>query len=187
MSKQSQIGLTEFEELFRKHYSELCAHANKYLNDVDAAEETVQSLFVKLWEGREELQIEKSPRAYLYTAVRNACYNQIRHIKIREEYKAHNKREMDETSYSVDDDYQAEELNEKIRRAIDALPEGRRRIFILSRFEGLKYREIADRLKISVKTVENQMGSAIKHLKNDLAEYLPLLLFLLSGIEQGIF
>lgn len=179
MSTQLTIGLSEFEALFKSHYSELCAYANKYLNDLAAAEETVQSLFVKLWENRENVKIEKSPRSYLYTATRNACFNQIRHIKIREEYKIHNELEMEKERYTVDDEYQAVELNEKIRASIDRLPEGRRNIFILSRFEGLKYREIAEKLKISVKTVENQMGSAIKHLKNDLAEYLTVLIIIL--------
>ena len=80
---------------------------------------------------------------------------------------------------TVEEDYQAIELSDKIRKSIDALPEGRRKIFILSRFEGMKYKEIADELKISIKTVEHQMGSAIKHLKNDLAEYLTLLLILI--------
>lgn len=165
--------------LFKTHYSELCAYANKYLDDLAAAEETVQSIFVKLWENKDQLKIERSPRSYLYTATRNACFNQLRHIKIREEYKKHNQIEMEHEQFNVDDAYQADELSEKIRKSIDNLPEGRRKIFILSRFDGLKYKEIADQLKISVKTVENQMGSAIKQLKSDLAAYLTALLLLL--------
>jgi RNA polymerase sigma-70 factor (ECF subfamily) len=165
--------------LFKDHYKELCAYANKYLDDLAASEETVQSLFVKLWENREGLKIEKSPRSYLYTATRNACFNQIRHIKIREDYKVHNQLEMEKQQYTVSDEFEASELDEKIRKSIDCLPEGRRKIFILSRFEGLKYKEIAEKLQISIKTVENQMGSAIKHLKNDLAEYLTILVFLI--------
>ncbi len=176
---QFTVDLSEFEMLFKSHYSELCAYANKYLDDLAAAEETVQSLFVKLWENREEVQFEKSARAYLYTATRNSCFNQLRHIKVKEEYKKHNQIEMEQERYTVDDEYQAVELDEKIRKSIDRLPEGRRRIFILSRFEGLKYKEIAEKLKISIKTVENQMGSAIKHLKNDLSEYLTILVLIM--------
>lgn len=176
---QFTVDLSEFEMLFKSHYSELCAYANKYLDDLAAAEETVQSLFVKLWENREEVQFEKSARAYLYTATRNSCFNQLRHIKVKEEYKKHNQLEMEQERYTVDDEYQAVELDEKIRKSIDRLPEGRRRIFILSRFEGLKYKEIAEKLKISIKTVENQMGSAIKHLKNDLSEYLTILVLIM--------
>lgn len=179
MNQEFNIGLEEFETLFKTHYSELCAHANKYLQDLEAAEEVVQSLFVKLWENRAEVKIEKSARAYLFRATRNACYNQLRHIKVKEEYKNHHQQEIEMERYTVDDEYQAGELDEKIRASIERLPEKRKKIFLLSRFEGLKYREIADKLKISVKTVENQMGSAIRHLKNDLAEYLTILLVLL--------
>jgi RNA polymerase sigma-70 factor (ECF subfamily) len=176
---QFTIDLSEFERLFKSHYSELCAYANKYLDDLAAAEETVQSLFVKLWESRSDVQIEKSARAYLHTATRNACFNQLRHIKVREEYKKHNELEMEQGWYTAEDEYQGVELEVKIRKSIENLPEGRRRIFILSRFEGLKYKEIAEKLKISIKTVENQMGSAIKHLKNDLSEYLTILVLIM--------
>jgi RNA polymerase sigma-70 factor (ECF subfamily) len=179
LSKEITIGLSEFEALFKVHYSELCGYANKYLDDLAAAEETVQSLFVKLWETRETVKIEKSPRAYLFTATRNACFNQLRHIKVREEYKEYNQSEMEKERYTVADEYQATELDGKIRASIERLPEGRRKIFILSRFEGLKYKEIAVHLKISVKTVENQMGSAIKHLRKDLADYLTVLIIIL--------
>ena len=171
--------MPNFEALFKSHYSELCAYANKYLNDIAAAEETVQALFVKMWENREEIVFDKSERAYLFTATRNACFNQIRHLKVRDEYKVYNQAEMENEQYTVEDELEANELNDKIRKAIDQLPEGRRKIFILSRFEGLKYKEIADQLKISIKTVENQMGSALKFLKEDLAEYLTILLFFL--------
>lgn len=173
------MELKEYENLFKLHYAELCAYANKYMEDVDAAEEIVQSLFVKLWESKDELRIEKSKRSYLYTAVRNACFNQFRHLKVKEEYKRNNEREMEESQYTVHDEFSASELDVKIRKSIESLPEGRKRIFLMSRFEGLKYKEIAEKLKISVKTVENQMGSAIKYLKNELAEYVTLVLLLI--------
>ncbi len=178
MNSQLIIGLTQFEDLFKSHYDELCAYANKYLADIDAAEETVQSLFVKLWENRNDITIDKSPKSYLYTATRNACFNQLRHLKVKEEYKEHNKRVLELSNYSVDEEYQATELDEKIKKSIAALPEGRRKVFFLSRFEGMKYKEIAEKLQISIKTVENQMGSALKHLKNDLSAYLTMLIFL---------
>lgn len=178
MGEQSIISLAEYESLFKAHYSELCGFANKFLEDIDAAEEIVQGFFVKFWESRTELNITSSPRSYLFTSIRNACYNQLKHIKIREEYKAYNQREMEESKYSVDDEYQANELDAKIRQTIEQLPESRRRIFIMSRYEGLKYKEIAEKLKISVKTVENQMGSAIKFLKLELSDYLIILAFM---------
>ncbi|WP_175437480.1 RNA polymerase sigma-70 factor [Crocinitomix algicola] len=168
------FNLTTFENLFKSHYSELCAYANSFLNDIEAAEETVQALFVKLWENRSSVGFDRSPRAYLYSATKNACFNQLRHLKVKEAYKIHNQEEMEHSQFNIEDDLQAQELEIKIRKAIDRLPEGRRKIFILSRFEGKKYKEIAEQLKISIKTVENQMGSALKLLKEDLAEYLTI-------------
>lgn len=173
------MDLKEYERIFKLNYSKLCAYATKYLDDVDAAEEVVQEIFVKFWEKREQLTIQKSVQAYFYNAVRNACFNQLRHFKVREEYKRHNEKEIVQTRHTVHDEYNALELETKIRDSIQALPERRRKIFLMSRFEGLKYKEIADQLKISIKTVENQMGSAIKYLRVELAEYLTLFLLLL--------
>ena len=172
------ISIHEFEKLFKEQYEKLCAIANQYLKDIEAAEEVVQSTFVRLWESREKLNIEKSHAAYLNTAVRNGCLNQLKHLKIKEAYKEDNKREMEYEELRVDDS-DGNELADKIKSTIEKLPEGRRKIFILSRYEGLKYKEIAERLNISVKTVENQMGSALKFLKSHLAEYMVSLLLII--------
>ena len=171
----TNIDIKEFETIFRQHYPELCGFANKYLHDLDAAEETVQTVFVKMWEKRAELEITTSVRSYLFTSVRNGCLNYIKHMKIRDDYKEHNQREMDQNRVLADDDLEASELENRIHSSINSLPEKRKKIFILSRYEGLKYQEIAEKLNISVKTVEHQMGSAIKQLKTDLAEYIVML------------
>lgn len=164
--------MPEFEALFKTHYAELCGYANKYLDDLDAAEEVVQSLFVRLWEKRKDLDIKSSLKSYLFSSVRNACFNEIKHVKIKEEYKAHYQRVIEEDQVFADEEYEASELENKIRSSIEKLPEGRQKIFILSRYEGLKYQEIADKLGVSIKTVENQMGAAMKFLRSELAEYL---------------
>ena len=184
MKEQSTISLTEFENLFKSNYAELCGFANKYLNDVEASEEIVQAFFVKFWESKESVKVKTSQRSYLFTSIKNACLNQIKHIKVREEYKEVNQREMKDSQYAVDEEYEASELDQKIRESIELLPEGRKRVFIMSRFEGLKYKEIAEKLKISVKTVENQMGSAIKHLKSELADYLVSLILLMNYLMK---
>ena len=180
MNTQPTITLTEFENLFKSHYAELCGFANKYLEDLESAEEIVQAFFVKFWENRETVNAKTSQRSYIFTSVKNACLNQIKHIKIREEYKVVNQREMEDSQYAVDDEFEATELDQKIRKSIESLPEGRRRVFIMSRFDGLKYKEIAEKLKISVKTVENQMGSAIKYLKSELSDYLVTLVLMFN-------
>ena len=107
---------------------------------------------------------------------------QIKHVKIREAYKEYNKRELDNNYELADEGVEATELEERIQSSINALPEGRRKIFMLSRYDGLKYKEIAAKLNISVKTVENQMGSAIKQLRTDLAEFMVTIAFVLVNL-----
>ncbi|TKG97315.1 RNA polymerase sigma-70 factor [Puteibacter caeruleilacunae] len=168
------------ESLFNDQYSRLCAYAFNFLKEDEASEEVVQDVFFKLWVNRTTIQIDSSLESYMFRSVRNACLSLIKHIGIRENYKLHNQEEI---SYEEnrDIDYSAvTELEKKIRDSIDALPEQRRKIFILSRYEHLKYKEIAERLNISVKTVENQMGKALKFLREELEDYLPLILLFLG-------
>ena len=164
---------SDFENLFKLHYSVLCSYANKFLEDGDASEEIVQDLFCNLWNNREKLEIS-SIKSYLFRAVRNSCYNLIKHINIREEYKAYNESEIKLEEDKIEDSLNASELELKIRETIDLLPTERKKVFMLSRFEGLKYKEIAEKQNISIKTVENQMGKAIKFLKEQLSEYMIL-------------
>lgn len=173
------ISLVQFEDLFKSQYSNLCAIANSFLKDLDASEEVVQAVFVKFWENRNSVEIKQSFNGYLATAVKNNCLNQLKHLKVTEAYKEHNKREIEYEESRERHENDGNELSDKIKLSIDQLPEGRKKIFILSRYEGLKYREIADKLGISIKTVENQMGSALKFLKNELSEYIVSLLLLL--------
>lgn len=163
----------DFEALFRQHYSVLCSYANKFIDDIDASEEIVQDLFCNLWNNREKLEIS-SIKSYLFRAVRNSCFNLIKHINIREEYKTFNESEIKLDEDKIDDNIDASELEVKIRETIELMPPERKKVFIMSRFEGLKYKEIAERQNISIKTVENQMGKAIKFLKEQLSDYIIL-------------
>lgn len=166
-------GKEDFEALFRQHYSVLCSYANKFIDDIDASEEIVQDLFCNLWNNREKLEIS-SIKSYLFRAVRNSCFNLIKHINIREEYKTFNESEIKLDEDKIDDNIDASELEVKIRETIELMPPERKKVFIMSRFEGLKYKEIAERQNISIKTVENQMGKAIKFLKEQLSDYIIL-------------
>ncbi len=172
----------EFEKLFRLHYSKLCSYANLFLNDPDAAEDVVQEVFFKLWKSRDELVITTTIKSYLFRAVRNGCLNVIDHLSIRDAYKVANEEDMQDNELRFIDEAIVSELEQRIKETIDRLPAERRKIFILSRFEGLKYKEIADRLNISVKTVENQMYQALKYLRENLVDYLPLILVLFKGL-----
>ena len=161
-----------FEALFRAHYPFLCHYAAMLLKDASAAEEIVQELFVRLWERREDTSIDTSVKNYLYRAVKNHCINYVRHSKIKEEYLRGV--QSDQNDFSYEESESQNELMQKIEESIASLPEKRREIFRLSRQEGLKYREIAARLNVSIKTVETQMGYAIKSLRELLKDFLPI-------------
>jgi RNA polymerase sigma-70 factor (family 1) len=171
-----------FESLFREHYAVLCAFSRKFVTDPDAAEEIVQDLFLGLWEKRADLMPTLSLRSYLFAAVRNGCLNHLKHIKVRGRHVEHVAAQPLEVAEDPQEALQAAELAARISLAIDALPDRCGEIFKLSRFEGLKYQEIADRLQLSPRTVEVQIGKALKLLREQLGEYMPvwMLLFLLE-------
>jgi len=156
-----------FERLFHIYYANLCRFASGIISDDEIAEEIVQDLFVKIWEKRTQLTVETSINNYLYRAVKNQCLNFIKHNNIKSEYFQKIQSET-EAQIQPDEYFLALELAEKIEQSIQSLPEKRQEIFRLSREEGLKYSEIATKLNISLKTVEAQMGLAIKTLREKL-------------------
>lgn len=164
-----------FEVLFRNYYAPLCHFAHRFIGDTDDCEEVIQSFFLKIWEKRSGIDINISVKSYLFGSVRNRCLNYIKHQKIKQQYQSN------VTQSTVNDDHSSNsfleiDLIEKIDQCISALPKRRREIFILSREQGLKYREIADKLGISIKTVETQMGHALKELREKLKDYQQLLI-----------
>lgn len=163
-----------FEQVFREHYKVLCGYAIKFLKEKEAAEEIVQDVFFKLWEKRETLEITTSLKSYLFRAVHNRCLNTVKHIDIRENYKAENEERIKSEEENLTEHFNQFELQQQIQKAIDTLPEQRQKIFKLSRFQGLKYREIAEQMELSEKTVEAQMSKALKTLREALKDYLPL-------------
>jgi RNA polymerase sigma-70 factor (ECF subfamily) len=167
------------EELFRTYYQPLCNYAFFFLKDIDESEEIVQGIFYNMWEKRASTEINTSVKSYLYTSVRNNCLNRIKHLKIRNKHRESviisSERSSDNAMHRII----SKELEVQIKSAIDGLPEQCGLIFKLSRHGDLKYAEIADHLDISVKTVENQMGKALKILREKLKSYLILLIFIL--------
>lgn len=153
--------------LFGEYYAAMCSYAFRFFNDVDQAEEVVQDIFVKLWENRRSINIGSSVKNYLFTWVRNQSLNVLKHEKVKQEY-AQTIRDSLLEEEPAGNFYIDPWLSEKIEKAIESLPEKRREIFILSREKGLKYREIAEKLNISIKTVETQMGLALKDLREKL-------------------
>jgi len=156
-----------FETLFHKYYGLLCAYAARIVSNKDAAEEIVQDYFVKLWEKHEQLSVETSVYNYLFRSVKNHCVNYIQHNKIKLKY-ARSVAEHTESQITEEFDFPEPDIFEKIEISINSLPEKRREIFRLSRRDGLKYHQIAEKLQISVKTVETQMSLAFKTLREQL-------------------
>ncbi len=170
-----------FEELFRGYYPRLSRYALSLLKDLDEAEEVVQNVFLNIWEKKESLEITLSLKSYLYRAVHNFCLNRIKHLQVRDAHKDYTVYVFSEGADSLNEVLHGHELEIQIENAVKKLPEQCQLVFRMSRFEELKYQEIADRLHISVKTVENQIGKALKILRNELADYLPLMIWLLPA------
>lgn len=169
------------EAVFRKHYAELCTFVFGYVASEDAAEDIVQDLFVSIWTDPERwLEGGGSPRVLLYVAARNRALDHLRHRRVRERHaRSHARIAAMEPAVqppTAVDLLTAQEVERALNQAIAALPERAREIFLLSRETGLTYREIAERLEVSVKTVETQMSRSLKKLR-----------LLLSAVLAGLF
>lgn len=172
-----------FERVFKSHFKALYAYAFVFVKDADVAEDMVQAAFCKLWEQSGKLVIRHSVTAYLYRSVYHECLNYFKHEKVKQAHLSQAVHLKDAGSNNAADQVQLRELQAGLSRALEDLPEGCRTIFQMSRFESLRYQQIADRLGISVKTVENQMGKALRILRTKLSPFLPLwfLVFCFTG------
>lgn len=169
-----------FEQVFKMYYKNLHAYVCTILKEETYAEEIVQQVFFKLWERAENISITGPVAAYLYRAVHNESLNHLKHQKVKNAHQLHVAYSMKDAAEAAPKTLQAKELERRIQLALNELPEQCRTIFQMSRFEEMKYREIAEQLRISVKTVENQIGKALKILREQLVEYLPLLFLFLN-------
>ena len=161
-----------FELVYNEYFSILVSYAYRFLDTIEDAEEIVQEVFVKFWDKCDKLAPDSSVKSYLYRSVHNTCLNKIKHEKVKDGYKHYVVQFMEDSVILEFEEGDGESLMERINREIDKLPPRCREIFKLSRFEGLKYQEIADHLEISVKTVEVQMGKALKVLREALKDVL---------------
>ncbi|MDR1557829.1 MAG: RNA polymerase sigma-70 factor [Tannerellaceae bacterium] len=172
-----------FDKIYVNYFTRLHRFAKEYVMSDEDAENIVQDVFMMLWEKREVLNVQISLTAYLFSLVKNKCIDHLRRKVVAEEYR----QELNMKLSSLEDLNRAFSSDEDIERfindAINKLPKRCREIFIMSRIEGKKYQEIAEELNISVNTVENQMSIALKKLRIELKEYLPLLLFLTGVVK----
>ena len=176
-----------FEALFRSHYAALHAFARSFISDPEQAEEMVQDVFFKIWEKRDQIEITTSIKSYLYSSVRNHCLNHLKHLKVRSGYADFATNHGSELHSDVEEKLDYSELEAKLNELVQSLPEQCQRIFRMSRFDGKKQREIADELGISIKTVENQMGRALKVMREGLKGYGPYTILIILQALNKIF
>ncbi len=171
--KKIQGGdIREFERLFVKYYEPLCLHANTILKDMDTAEDIVQEFFYNFWKNRSAFSPKLSLNAYLYHSIRNNALHYLGHLAVRQTYmqQAFNEN-RDSASAGENRDVEMKELDKAIHATLLQMPERCSKVFRMNRFEGKKYREIAEILSISVKTVEADMGKALQLFRRTLKEY----------------
>ena len=166
-----------FDILFRRYYPMLCAYDHRFV-ELEDAEEIVEDSLLWIWENRETLVIESSLNSYLFKMVYRRALNKLAHIDATQRADTHFYEEMQEMLQDTDY-YQIEELAKRIEDAVAALPESYREAFVMHRFRDMSYKEIAETLGVSPKTIDYHIQQALKQLRVDLKDYLPLLLPLL--------
>lgn len=191
LSEQHLVGLvTEgsemaFERFFKTYFKSLHAYAFVMLQDEIMAEEIVQQVFFKIWEKKEQFRVHTSVKAFLYKSVYNECLNYLKRQKHKTDHQDYvlyaNRSQV--SSESAAFRVELSELETRLNKAMNELPEQCRTIFYMSRFDELKYREIATQLGLSIKTVEAQMGKALKVLRKKLVDFLPVLIWLIFDIR----
>lgn len=172
IQKMTSGDMDSFKYFFDKYYDDLCNFVNIYLRDKVLAEEIVQDIFVYFWENKEKLKINRSVKSYLYSASRFKSLNLLRDTKTRKRLVENMERtEFIQPDQAEDSVIDSVEFRKIIEAAIDQLTPKCREIFLLSKNQELSNKEIAERLGISVKTVENQMTIALKKLREFLLPF----------------
>jgi len=184
MSPKHINQVSEFDYLFRKYFPRLQAFAHVIIKDNEVAKDMVQDVFIKAWEARNNIE-QKTFENYLFTLVRNRCLNYLRDLstagrKKQDLTELAKYEEIYRIDFVRDEPYLIfeAELKEKLNTAIDLLPPRCKEVFIKSRFEGMKNREIAEELGINIKNVERHISSGLKLLKNHFADQISMLVFL---------
>ncbi|SCD19059.1 RNA polymerase sigma-70 factor [Proteiniphilum saccharofermentans] len=150
-----------FSGYFCTYYRQLCLYALHFMGNAEEAEDVVQETFVSLWNKREQIESIRSVKSYLYTAVRNNCLTRIRDAKPTTSLDI-----LPDEQFAEEDQMKRAEMEARIWKMIDELPERRREIFLMAKRDGISYKEIAEQTGLSVKTVENHVFRAMQSLRN---------------------
>lgn len=177
------MDLILFETLFRNLQPRLFAYCCKYVDDEEIARDLVQECFISFWENNSSVTL--SPEAYLFASVRNRCLSYFRAQRIRTDYQDSVKLQIKEFEFHPEmhdpmGELYMKEVHTLLQEVLNSLPPKSRQIFIMSRYQGLKNKEIAEELEISIRTVESQLYQALKQIKKHLKDYFPLLNWLIN-------
>ncbi|MCE5347364.1 MAG: RNA polymerase sigma-70 factor [Bacteroidales bacterium] len=162
-----------FDYIFNYYYSSLCVFSMQYLHDHDASEDLVQDFFVSLWIEASNLEIRSSLKSYLFTSVKNKCFDYLKHQKVTEKYKEFFLLSATSENNPTEQYFAESELRQFIQKSMEKLSPRCQEIFKLSRLKGLSNQEISDKLGITKRTVELQISNSLKILRKELVEYLP--------------
>jgi RNA polymerase sigma-70 factor (ECF subfamily) len=171
-----------FNVLFRKYYPVLCAFAHRYVS-LEDSEECVQDAMVWLWTNREMVVIESSLSNYLFGMIRHLALNRITQKEVKLKADTFYSLQMQKMTMDIDY-YQLEELLKLVNQAIQQLPESYKEAFVMHRFKDMSYKEIAETLNISPKTVDYRIQQALKILRVQLKDYLPMITLIITTLQQ---
>jgi RNA polymerase sigma-70 factor, ECF subfamily len=169
-----------FKRLFDENFHHLVLSAFRYLNDYDQASDIVQDVFVKVWQNSEQVMHMTDLKGYLYKAVRNSSLNFLKHVKVREKFVVDFEKSGISAVQSHEDFLTEEETKIRVHQAVNKLPDTWREAFVLSKYDNLKYHEIAEEMHISQKTVEKYISKALHFLRKELKDLLLVSIFILE-------
>ena len=176
-----------FDEIFRQYSKPLFYYAVKFVDD-EVAKDVVQDIFLKLWSDR-SIIVRQSLNSLLFTMVRNSCLQQLEKQKVRNNYIETTKLILQKEELLFYTEEQSslieQELEDKLNEVFNSLPDRCKQVFLMSRFENKRNREIGEELNISVKAVEKQITKALAIIRVEMKDYLPLLLFLSSHLFKN--
>ncbi|HNX54736.1 MAG TPA: RNA polymerase sigma-70 factor [Prolixibacteraceae bacterium] len=180
--------MTEFDQLFRKYHRRLLLFTLKFVDSESDALDIVQNVFVAIWENGKFRQSEDAVQAYLFNSVKNCCLNYIKHQKVIRKFENETSlqlREMEALHYQSGEKSLIETENlQQINSAIDSLPEIYKEVIVLSRFEGLKNSEIAEKLNLPVRTIETRVFRALAALKEKISQKSFFMLLCMSRLKR---
>lgn len=180
-----------FERLYFDMQPRLYSFSRKFIDNTEQAKDIVQDIFVEFWEKKETIEVKTSIKSYLFRMIHNKCLNLIRTQKIQDRYTSYTELKLKEAELYFYEDEQVgyksiffNEIEQIFNKVVHELPDSQREIFILSRQEGLSNKEIAEKLDISVRTVENHIYRSLKSLKENLKDFcLPILVLVLNFLR----